>query len=62
MCQIINKTHDSVYVAVKKWPLRIMKKDGGGVSNPIEHNQWFKFKWEHDNDVAFSVRFKKVNE
>jgi hypothetical protein len=60
MCEIINKTHDSVCVKIKKHPLRYYKHDGGRLSDGIECEQWFKFKREHDYEIGFPFRFKYV--
>ncbi len=61
LCEVVDKTHDTVCVRVNVFPLRILKKDGGGVSNPIVSNQWYKFVREHDYEIGFAFRFKKLD-
>lgn len=59
LCKIINKTHDSVCVEVNKHPLRMYIHDGGRISNPLTHTQWYKFKREHEYEIGFPFRFKR---
>lgn len=59
-CEIIDKTQTSICVRLHKFPLRFYPKDGGRISNPIDCIQWFKFKREHDNEIGFPFRFKKL--
>ena len=58
-CKIIDKTKHSICVALKKFPLAIIKKNGG-ITNPIECTHWFRFVRENDTETVFPVRFKKV--
>ncbi len=58
--EIVEKTSSSICVRLKAFPLRIMKKDGGGISKPLSNYlQWFKFKREHEDEIGFTFRFKK---
>lgn len=61
MCEIVNITHHSVCIKVNKFPLRIYEKDGGRISKPIQCEQWFKFKREHDFEIGFPFRFKHID-
>ena len=57
--KIINKTSNSVCVSLKKFPLRIVPSDGS-ISKPIECTHWYKFKREHEYEIGFPYRFKKL--
>ncbi len=59
LCEVVDKTNSSICIRINKHPLRIMKKDGGGISNPISNLQWFKFKREHEYEIGFCFRFFK---
>jgi hypothetical protein len=58
--EIVDITPTSVCVKLRSRPLRIMYKDGGGISKPLDnYNQWFKLKREHEEEIGFHFRFTK---
>ena len=57
MCEIVDKTTNSVCVSIKKFPLRI-NKDDGALTNPVTATNWF----ETGRNSDFFRRFKIIEE
>ncbi len=56
---VLNKTENSVCMSIKKFPLKVIKQNGN-ITNPIDCISWVKMKREHEFDIIFSQRFKKI--
>ncbi len=63
-CEVVEIQPTAICVRINKHPLRIMKKDGGGISNPISSLEWFPTEKDPHRggfDVIFSERFSVIN-